>query len=100
MFVVLFFFFFDIFANLIFYKKLPAVQKAIHASPLVWRACSDILDYTQTFPNMLNYYNYFFANTDLDILIYSGDVDISDVPHAFTQQCLAQLNRNTVNSWT
>ena len=80
------------------------MQSAIHAKPNYWSPCapkaSATFNYTQTFPNMLNYYNYFFENTDLDILIYSGDAEIADVPHAFTQECLSQLNRPTTIEWT
>eukprot|EP00339_Tiarina_fusa_P014055 CAMPEP_0117035920 /NCGR_PEP_ID=MMETSP0472-20121206/25485_1 /TAXON_ID=693140 ORGANISM="Tiarina fusus, Strain LIS" /NCGR_SAMPLE_ID=MMETSP0472 /ASSEMBLY_ACC=CAM_ASM_000603 /LENGTH=415 /DNA_ID=CAMNT_0004745541 /DNA_START=84 /DNA_END=1334 /DNA_ORIENTATION=+ len=81
------------------YLNIPAVQKAIHATPLTWTACSKKLEYTQSFQNMLNYYNYFFNNTNLQIMIYSGDTDIADVPHAFTQQCLYQLGRQITTDW-
>ena len=82
---------------------MPEVQSAIHATRSLWRPCtpnhSDHFNYTESFYNMLNYYNYFFNYTDLDILIYSGDVDIADVPHVFTQECLSQLGRPIVKEW-
>jgi hypothetical protein len=57
------------------------------------------LHYEQSFADILPYYNYFFDNANLRILIYSGDVDVGDVPHAFTQKCLAQLQRPIISEW-
>lgn len=48
---------------------------------------------------MLDYYNKFFEVANLRIMVYSGDIDISTVPHAYTQLCLSALNRPTVQSW-
>lgn len=49
----------------------------------------------------MKYYESFFVNApQLKIMIYSGDVDISTVPHAKTQICLQGLDRNLVQSWT
>jgi len=92
---------FSIIGRTAYYLNLPEVQQAIHVpNKMVWEACSKTLQYKQSFQNVLNYYNYFFNNTHLAILIYSGDTDIADVPHAFTQRCLSQLGRPIETAWT
>eukprot|EP01104_Vermistella_antarctica_P016248 TRINITY_DN5511_c0_g1_i2.p1 TRINITY_DN5511_c0_g1~~TRINITY_DN5511_c0_g1_i2.p1 ORF type:complete len:499 (+),score=121.28 TRINITY_DN5511_c0_g1_i2:135-1631(+) len=83
------------------YLNRADVQAAIHANPGTnWQECSNI-PYTLTWPNMLNYYNKFFsqANKSLEIMIYSGDVDIATCPHAYSQTCLSQLDRPSLSEW-
>ena len=50
---------------------------------------------------MMAYYEQFFQNDPpLNVLIYSGDIDIAAVPHAKTQVCLDGLGRNVTESWS
>mmetsp|Transcript_16227 Transcript_16227/g.63276 ORF Transcript_16227/g.63276 Transcript_16227/m.63276 type:complete len:118 (+) Transcript_16227:155-508(+) len=49
---------------------------------------------------MLQLYTSFFDNTNLRIMVYSGDVDINTVPHPNTQACLYQMNRPVTQSWS
>lgn len=85
--------------------QLPEVQAAIHVTRPppggVWEDCqgSPTLNYTTLFMNMLNYYNFFFDQSDIKVMVYSGDIDIATVPHAYTQHCLSQLNRPTTKKW-
>ena len=48
---------------------------------------------------MLDYYEKFFEQTNWKILVYNGDIDISTVPHPYTQLCLSALQRPTVKPW-
>lgn len=48
----------------------------------------------------MEYYESFFVNApQLQIMVYSGDVDIATVPHAKTQLCLEGLQRSLVQEW-
>ena len=59
------------------------------------------LNYRMQGQNMMAYYEQFFLNDPpLNILIYSGDVDIATVPHAKTQICLDGLGRSVTESWS
>lgn len=78
------------------------MQAAIFAklqSGKKWAYCNPTIPYIQLDQNMLDYYNKFFDQTNWNILVYSGDIDISTVPHAYTQLCLSALNRPTVQPW-
>jgi hypothetical protein len=82
------------------YLNNPQVQAAIHAKPTTWEACTDQINYTRNFPSMLPFYEDFFKERpNLNILVYSGDVDIATVPFAITQRCLHDLDRSTVQHW-
>jgi carboxypeptidase C (cathepsin A) len=82
------------------YLNNPQVQQAIHARPAFWQACTNVLNYTANFPSMLPFYEDFFKERpDLNILVYSGDVDIATVPFAITQRCLNDLGRKTLQNW-
>eukprot|EP01104_Vermistella_antarctica_P013084 TRINITY_DN3903_c1_g2_i1.p1 TRINITY_DN3903_c1_g2~~TRINITY_DN3903_c1_g2_i1.p1 ORF type:complete len:526 (+),score=106.94 TRINITY_DN3903_c1_g2_i1:68-1579(+) len=77
------------------YLNSANVQTAIHADRpgVKWVECNNI-PYATPWPNMLTYYTSIFgSNATLKVLIYSGDVDIATVPHAYTQECLAELQR-------
>ena len=81
------------------------VQASIHAKrpvDVVWAYCSLRISktYVQLGQNMLDYYNKFFEKTSWRILVFSGDVDISTVPHAYTQICLSALNRPVKQPWS
>ena len=41
----------------------------------------------------------YFEQTNWKILVYNGDIDISTVPHPYTQLCLSALQRPTVKPW-
>eukprot|EP01128_Nolandella_sp_AFSM9_P002197 TRINITY_DN12581_c0_g1_i1.p1 TRINITY_DN12581_c0_g1~~TRINITY_DN12581_c0_g1_i1.p1 ORF type:complete len:442 (-),score=83.34 TRINITY_DN12581_c0_g1_i1:52-1377(-) len=82
------------------YYNRPDVQEAIFAHPAKWEGCTDILNYTTTFPTTMPIYEYFFEkHPSLRILIYSGDVDIATVPHIMTQVCIAHLPITQVGDW-
>jgi len=86
------------------------VQQAIHARPTKWVGCCAeigqggqpcLLNYTNHWTNLLPTYEMFFERAPwLRIQIYSGDVDIDTCPHAYTQICLAGLNRTLIQPWT
>jgi len=83
-------------------QQRPDVQAAIFARPTVWASCTtdEQLHYFNDWTDMLPYYEFFFkTRPQLRILIYSGDVDIAEVPHAYTQLCLSYLNRTVVEPW-
>jgi len=49
---------------------------------------------------MIPFYQKFFTSRpDLDILIYSGDVDIFTVPFGYTSACLVELSNSPTSSW-
>jgi len=76
------------------------VQQAIHAQPVKWATCSSTLNYTALGMSMIPFYqNIFQQKPSLNILIYSGDVDIMTVPFAYTQQCLSELAGSVVSGW-
>eukprot|EP01103_Thecamoeba_quadrilineata_P009174 TRINITY_DN18891_c0_g1_i1.p1 TRINITY_DN18891_c0_g1~~TRINITY_DN18891_c0_g1_i1.p1 ORF type:complete len:487 (+),score=66.30 TRINITY_DN18891_c0_g1_i1:3-1463(+) len=84
------------------YLNQPDVQEAIHVfnAPVQWSACSSIINYTVVYHSVLPIYLEFFKQRpDLDILVYSGDVDVATVPFAMTQKCLWDLQRPIKNKW-
>jgi len=84
------------------YLNRQDVQEAIHVfnPPVQWSACSTSLNYSRSYASMLPFYLQIFKEKpQLNILIYSGDVDIATVPFAVTQKCLADLNLPQKNKW-
>jgi len=70
------------------YLNLPSVQKAIFVEPTYWYMCSQNLNYTVNYDNMIPLYNQLVKS--IDVLIYSGDVD-SCVNYLGTQACALQI---------
>eukprot|EP01103_Thecamoeba_quadrilineata_P015789 TRINITY_DN5086_c0_g2_i1.p1 TRINITY_DN5086_c0_g2~~TRINITY_DN5086_c0_g2_i1.p1 ORF type:complete len:486 (+),score=93.35 TRINITY_DN5086_c0_g2_i1:24-1481(+) len=82
------------------YLNQADVQVAIHARPTDWTACTNNINYTRNYVSMLPFYfDFFKERPDLNILVYSGDVDIATVPFAITQKCLNELGRKTTQNW-
>eukprot|EP00128_Syssomonas_multiformis_P013518 Colp12_sorted_trinity150504_noHs@32880 len=84
------------------YLNRADVQSSIGARATQWEECvgEERLNYTSLWPSMLPYYEHAFAVAPhLDILIYSGDVDIATVPTAYTSLCLSKLNRPLREKW-
>jgi len=84
------------------YLNRADVQTAIHAVAAVWDVCNDNLNYTSSGDSLIPYYLKFFQEKpDLNILIYSGDVDVMTVPFAFTKACVHDLQKlkTVTNAW-
>eukprot|EP00276_Gloeochaete_wittrockiana_P015291 CAMPEP_0184350174 /NCGR_PEP_ID=MMETSP1089-20130417/37522_1 /TAXON_ID=38269 ORGANISM="Gloeochaete wittrockiana, Strain SAG46.84" /NCGR_SAMPLE_ID=MMETSP1089 /ASSEMBLY_ACC=CAM_ASM_000445 /LENGTH=470 /DNA_ID=CAMNT_0026682763 /DNA_START=35 /DNA_END=1447 /DNA_ORIENTATION=+ len=88
------------------YLNNPLVQQAINAfpQPKKWYFCTPhlpgLLSYNMSGMDILPFYTKFFnVAPHLRIMIYSGDADIADVPHAKTQLCLSYLNRTMIEPW-
>jgi hypothetical protein len=78
------------------YLNRPEVQTAIYAKPTDWAICTDNYTYHQTPDSMIPYIRQLFnLKPSLNLLIYSGDVDIMVVPLPLTQMCMAELNDET-----
>jgi len=83
------------------YLNRADVQKAIGVSQTQWNECggSD-LNYTPLGNSMIPLYRRFFnERPELNILIYSGDVDIYTVPFGYTQACLHELENDLLQTW-
>jgi len=83
------------------YLNRADVQEALFVKPQVWTACANPrLNYRMQGQNMMEYYEKFFQQVpQWQIMIYSGDIDIATVPHAYTQLCVESLHRPVVSSW-
>jgi len=82
------------------YLNRKDVQQAIGAKETKWAICSDKIFYSASGASMVPYYEDFFKQKPgLNILVYSGDVDIMTVPFAITQPCLAEMNRTQTSAW-
>jgi len=83
------------------YLNRKDVQSAIGAKPMVWNECAGgNFNYTSLGNSMIPNYKYFFeARPDIDILIYSGDVDIATVPFGITHACLSELHEVPTQVW-
>jgi len=83
------------------YLNRADVQRAIHANiPYAWHDCSSRVNYaySDVEKSVLPLYQDFFKNTNLRILIYSGDVD-AIVPYSGTREWVYKLNRPIVDPW-
>jgi len=83
------------------YMNQPLVQAALHAHPGVWSECSGFVQYSfaDVEKSVIPLYNYFFANhPELQILVYSGDVD-AIVPYWGTKAWIDSLNRPIKSPW-
>eukprot|EP01118_Nematostelium_gracile_P019530 TRINITY_DN907_c0_g1_i1.p1 TRINITY_DN907_c0_g1~~TRINITY_DN907_c0_g1_i1.p1 ORF type:complete len:479 (-),score=152.38 TRINITY_DN907_c0_g1_i1:35-1450(-) len=82
------------------YLNRPDVQSAINAQPTTWSICSDSINYDASGASMVPYYeNLFKYAPHLNILIYSGDVDIYTVPFGYTWACTREFQQSVVNAW-
>jgi len=78
------------------YLNRRDVQAALHVMPTQWTECG-MVNYSMSGSSMIPLYQGFFKqNPLLNVLIYSGDVDIFTVPFGYTSACLAEL-RSMVN---
>jgi hypothetical protein len=82
------------------------VQAAIHAKgpnggkPLQWTECTSAINYNITGASLVPLYAKFQQQKPgINILVYSGDVDIATVPFFYTQPCLAELNAQNTRPW-
>jgi len=85
---------------IIAYLNQPDVQSAIHVKSTNWKEIGNII-YPNTTDNMIPYFEFFIANTDWSILIFSGDAD-SAVPFIGTQKwidCLGQPIKKDWRNW-
>jgi serine carboxypeptidase-like clade 2 len=81
------------------YLNRPDVQSALNVPNTNWQVCHD-LQYNIVGDSMNPYYEYFFkAKPSIQILVYSGDLDILTVPFVFTQPCIAQLSGKITSPW-
>jgi len=82
------------------YLNQPEVQTIIGAVHLNWTICSSVLQYNVSGVSMNPYYlNIFQQKPSINVLVYSGDVDILTVPFAFTKVCLNELNQTRLTNW-
>jgi len=82
------------------YLNRADVKQAIHASiHYEWEDCSPRIKYyySDVEKSVLDLYEDFFQ-TDLRILVYSGDVD-AIVPYPGTRQWIAELKRPILEKW-
>jgi len=87
--------------HIVSYMNQPAVQLAIHAKPHRWGECSNLVHYSYTDlqKSVIPVYQYFFDNyPQLNILVYSGDVD-AIVPYWGTKLWVDSLNRPIKTPW-
>jgi len=84
------------------YLNRADVQKFIGAKPIEWEECGNPkLNYTTLGLSMIPHYRSFFVlRDDLEILIYSGDVDVYTVPFGFTAACIHELAQTPVQVWS
>lgn len=82
------------------YLNRADVQKALHAKVGThWMTCTDVLDYSANAGSMVDYYTGIWElNSSVELLVYSGDVDISTVYFPETLACIGELNDKTGGS--
>mmetsp|Transcript_19140 Transcript_19140/g.53721 ORF Transcript_19140/g.53721 Transcript_19140/m.53721 type:complete len:506 (+) Transcript_19140:47-1564(+) len=87
------------------YLNRADVQTSIHAQKPPageWSECTpgSVLSYNATGASMIpSYQRLFEERPDVDILVYSGDIDIATVPMFYTTFCLETLNSDIVREW-
>lgn len=88
------------------YLNRADVQAAIHAhgpnggKALTWTECTSAINYNITGASLIPLYAKFHKQKpDIEILVYSGDVDIATVPFFFTQPCLGELQAQNSIQW-
>jgi len=83
------------------YMNIADVQKAIHAIPTNWQECSNVVNYNYNDieSSVIPIYWNLLNNTNLNILVYSGDVD-GIVPTAGTVMWTQGLGRAVKKPWT
>jgi len=84
------------------YLNSPEVRKAIHATETKykWTDCSGMIkyNYSDVEKSVIPLYHDFFSTNDMDILVFSGDVD-AIVPVTGTRAWIATLGQKVVRSW-
>jgi serine carboxypeptidase-like clade 2 len=81
------------------YLNRPDVQFALDVPSMPWDVCSP-LNYKFEAQNMVNYYLRIIRNKPgVNILVYSGDLDILTVPLGYTLPCLSQISKNIMSNW-
>jgi len=82
------------------YMNTPSVQKAIAANPTVWNDCSSKIRYYETHQSMTDLLLEFpTLKPGIQMLVYSGDVDVATVPFPKTQLCLGEMKRPLKTAW-
>ncbi len=84
------------------YLNRKDVQQAIGVAssifPVNWQECSNNINYSPSGNSMIPLYESFFKqNPQLQVLIYSGDIDTYTVPFGYTAACLAELGEQVQN---
>jgi len=86
--------------RLVNYLNQKSVQEALGVPSTQWAECTNNINYTTSGASMIPYYQSFFKiRPDLNILIYSGDVDVYTVPFGYTSACLQELNNKPNVQW-
>eukprot|EP01090_Pellita_catalonica_P021974 TRINITY_DN8373_c0_g2_i1.p1 TRINITY_DN8373_c0_g2~~TRINITY_DN8373_c0_g2_i1.p1 ORF type:complete len:478 (-),score=46.60 TRINITY_DN8373_c0_g2_i1:69-1502(-) len=87
-------------AHLTTYFNRKDVQHAIHARDTTWSECSSVVDYNYTDieSSVIPIYIDLLNNTEIDILVYSGDVD-AIVPTYGTRLWTRALGRKVLEPW-
>jgi len=82
------------------YLNIAGVQQAIHAMPTAWVDCSNIVNYSyqDLLSSVIPVYQWLLTNTNLRMLVYSGDVD-GIVPTTGTRAWMATVNFGVVEQW-
>jgi len=83
------------------YLNRADVQKAIGiVQSTVWNSCASDFTYDMLNMSMVPYYNaFFYMKPDLNVLVYSGDVDVMTVPFTYTQPCVYELSGTMTSVW-
>jgi len=81
------------------YLNRADVQYALGVPPIQWEVCSPLM-YQFDAQNMVTFYLNIIRNKpSVNILVYSGDLDILTVPLGYTMPCLSQISKNIVSNW-
>ena len=67
------------------------MQKAIHAIPKTWEGCGGV-SYAYGYESIIPFYQYILDNSELQMLVYSGDED-TVVPFMGTEQWVLDLKQ-------
>jgi len=87
-------------AHMTSYLNMPNVQQALHAQSMNWVECSNVVDYSYTdlLSSMIPVYQWLLTNSNIKMLVYSGDVD-GIVPVMGTRSWLASMNMTISETW-
>lgn len=73
------------------------MQKAIHAIPKTWEGCGGV-SYAYGYESIIPFYQYILDNSELQMLVYSGDED-TVVPFMGTEQWVLDLKQPNQTMW-